>query len=266
MLFIQFQPAMKLKGKSRSRISNYQYLEEEKSWKWTKGKVAAISLFGLLVLGLIFSEVILFKPYEVPTDNSNDALQEYRSVKDQQDWSYLLEEIDEDNTLEEVDVASIPDLPDVTVEENENIGGGNQGPAPSTSANRPTPSREIAERPELRISDNGEIVEVANVNKNKPGNQPPGETVESTNSTIEEEFYTEVAVTGTITSASDSRPIAGVVITVKRTAITTATDANGKYAIIVPGNPEYRMLSFSYRGNISERRVQPDTRVINLRF
>jgi hypothetical protein len=119
----------------------------------------------------------------------------------------------------------------------------------------------------LRLSESGEIEEIPNQTNNNPaGNNSSQSQTEANNENIEEAFYTPVTVTGSITSRSDGTALNGVRISVMGTTINTATDEDGKYAIAVPGNPENRTLRFSYRGNVSERLVAPNTRVINIQF
>ncbi len=53
-------------------------------------------------------------------------------------------------------------------------------------------------------------------------------------------------ITGTVVSSVDNTPIPGVNVMIKGTTIGTATDASGKYQIVVP--QEYNMLVFSFIG------------------
>ncbi|MDH3711889.1 MAG: carboxypeptidase-like regulatory domain-containing protein [Cyclobacteriaceae bacterium] len=237
-------------------------------WKWTKTKIILLSVFGVFLLILLFTEVILFETYEDLTD-------EYQDLEYSPDL-YSTSDYSQFDTIE------VNDLPPVATGTTGNslVTRGTQSQTTNQRNEDPPatsnpPSRTIQERtateesvtearsPQLKVSDEGEIVEVTQTTENT---QQEESSEQETSSTIEEQFYTPVTVTGVITSASDGTALSEVRISVKGTAISTLTDFGGKYAIAVPGNPLYRTLQFSYRGNVSERTVQPDTKFINIEF
>ncbi len=236
-------------------------------WKWTKTKIILFSVFGVFLLILLFTEVILFEPYEDLTGEYQD-LDYLPDLYTSSDYSQIDTAV---NNLPPVATGSTGNSPLIRGTQSQTTNQRNEDPpASSNPPSRTVPERNateesVTEAPptQLRVSDEGEIVEVNQTEVNSQQKEPPATETEST---IEEQFYTPVTVTGVITSASDGTALSEVRITVKGTAISTLTDFGGKYAIAVPGNPLYRTLQFSYRGNVSERNVQPDTKVINIKF
>ena len=53
-------------------------------------------------------------------------------------------------------------------------------------------------------------------------------------------------ITGTVSSAQDNKPAAGVTVSVKGTTIGTFADENGRYEIMVP--EKYKTLVFAFVG------------------
>ena len=71
-------------------------------------------------------------------------------------------------------------------------------------------------------------------------------------------------VQGTITSKEDGQPLAGVTVMIKGTFTGTSTDANGSYAITLPGKGG-GTLTFSYLGyKDQERTVSPSTTTLDV--
>ncbi len=236
-------------------------------WKWTKTKIILFSVFGVFLLILLFTEAILFEPFENLTGEYQD-LDYMPDLYTTSDYSQIDTVV---NDLPPVATGSTGNSPVTRGTQSQTTNQRNEDPPatsnpPSRTVQEPTATEESVTEvrsPQLKVSDEGEIVEVTQTPENT---QQEESSDQETSSTIEEQFYTPVTVTGVITSASDGTALSEVRISVKGTAISTLTDFGGKYAIAVPGNPLYRTLQFSYRGNVSERTVQPDTKSINIKF
>ena len=258
-----------------------------KKWKWTTSKIVVFIIFGLLIIGIFFTEAFFSGSKQAPVESNNrvdpvadpstndPSMDRYFDSIIRSSGQTVVSRILRDSLqVEQTDVPQTTPTTNTPNRTNERPTPVRNTPVPrsqtSTSSgggaaanNEPVASGNSSQ---LRLSDEGEIVEVQSNNnprQNTTTNQNPEPEPDSA---IEEQFYTPVTVTGIITASSDGTALSGVTIAVKGTAISTKTGFDGKYAIAVPGNPQYRTLQFSYRGNGAERTVYPDTKVINIRF
>ena len=153
--------------------------------------------------------------------------------------------------------------------------------SPVTSTPRTTKNDNIGDKPEtitlktpsnspsVSNSNNKQVLgtlEEATPTDNSSTLNLSSSTGVNADNTITEEFYTEDTITGTISARSDGTSLSGVVVKVKGTDQSTVSDSNGRYSIVVPGDPQYRTISYSYQGNSTQRDVSPGRNVVNVRF
>lgn len=279
-----------------SRMSGYQYPAKKNTWKWTPAKIIAFSLFGLIMAALVYFESTSGQAaYEKPNPVSEEPVSVAESDFDEEYQEFLKKgkKIVTEETLDSInrvraDALNEADQTDDGVGVSLNESPGRKGPidrqtassAQASSTNTPdendagslqsaeltTSSRNnTPSSPSTNQKITGNLIEVSpeeEENHTAPVQTPSEQPKEP----ITEEFYTEETISGTIAAASDGTPIPGVTITVKGTNYRSVSDSNGKYSITVPGDPLNRTITYSYRGNTTERDVAPGTETLNVRF
>lgn len=278
-----------------SRMSSYDYPAKKNAWKWTPAKIAAFSMFGFMMMAIIYFESNSSRSsFETPASvidepsfyaETTDFDKEYQEFLKQGKKIVTEETIDSLKQLQSSTQAVLP----VSKAPPLNTRPSNNQSTPTTKSKAPVqvPTR----KPDIVVENRLEQVELRPPANNSA---PPSslnkitlgtlEEVSPTNTdfnfssqlevesevpedkTITEEFYIQETITGTIAAASDGSAIQGVTVTVKDTKRSSVSDSNGQYSIIVPGDPQHRTLQYSYDGNITERDVSPGANVINIRF
>ncbi|GJM29370.1 MAG: hypothetical protein DHS20C17_20050 [Cyclobacteriaceae bacterium] len=268
-------------------MSSYHYSSKKTEWKWTPTKIAAFSLFGLVMVALVYfestsnrnaySEVVQIEEKPMPLAASSDFDKEYREFISSGQKIVTQATLDsinavELNNLNPADelVLDVPKTP-APSSRKEQTNSSVETSSTESSAARPNPKLDVVDlSPSPNITSSkgnspvpGKLEEaepIANSNQGRTFSQPDNDKV------IVEEFYTEETITGTVSALADGTLLKGVKITVSGTDKTATTDSNGRYSITVPGDPQHRTISYSYLGNTTERDVAPGSSVVNVRF
>lgn len=250
-----------------SRMSNYDYAGKKNTWKWTPAKIAAFSMFGVMIGTIIYFESNSSRnSFETPVpvnDGPSLSVQTIDFDKEYQEFLKRGKKIVDEETLDSIiriqSIATTQPLANKTP--NSNIKPTNTQPKPTTKSPALTPVP--TQTPEVTTTENNfELIELTPLENKSDVIALRVDKDES----ITEEFYIEETITGSIASLADRTPLQGVTVTVKGTNRSVLSDSNGRYSIAVPGDPQQRTLQYSFRGNVTERDVSPGTDVINIRF
>jgi hypothetical protein len=278
-----------------SRMSSYSYPAKKNAWKWTPAKIAAFSMFGFMMVAIIYFESNSSRSsFETPAsviEEPSFSTETSDFDKEYQDFLKRGKKIVTEETIDSLKQlqSSAQTVPPVSKAPTLNTQPSNNQSASTTKSTAPVQAP--ARTPDIVVESKLEQVELRPPANNSA---PPSslnkitlgtlEEVSPTNSdfnfssksevesevledkTITEEFYIEETITGTIAAASDGSAIQGATVTVKDTNRSAVSDSNGQYSIVVPGDPQHRTLQYSYGGNITERDVSPGANVINIRF
>ncbi len=279
-----------------SRMSNYGVPDKKTAWKWTPAKIAAFSMFGLLTGSIVYFESGSDK---INLDSQTSVISQPLSSietsdfdKEYEDFLKRGKKIVSDGTLDSIN--QVQKLTQSKSQLQPTSPSISQKPRSTEPANRilVAPASKSKRSPN-RAENNLELIELipplnssnSSLNQGQNVDAIQGSTYSGSSSitnsskttlaatakinpdiSITEEFYIEETITGSITRASDRTAIQGATIKVKGTSRSVITDAQGRYSIIVPGDPQYRTLLFSFRSNTTERDVSPGTNKINIRF
>jgi len=273
-----------------SRMSSYSYPAKKNAWKWTPAKIAAFSMFGFMMVAIIYFESNSSRSsFETPASvidepsfsaETPDFDKEYQEFLKRGKKIVTEETIDSLNQLQSsAQTVSASKAPTLNTRPSNNQSTSTTKSTAPVQAPARTPEI-VVEQVELRPPVNnssppsslnkitlGTLEEVSPTNTDfnfSTKSEVESEVLED--KTITEEFYIEETITGTIAAASDGSAIQGVTVTVKDTNRSAVSDSNGQYSIVVPGDPQHRTLQYSYDGNITERDVSPGANVINIRF
>ena len=276
--------------------SNYKYGAKKNPWKWTGGKIAAFSAFGILVAALIYIEsrsdttTLPATTQLTGIGTTEPAVTEFD--KEYQQFLKQGKKIVSEKTLD-----SLEKLNSAPIDQPVNTSS-NSNATPSRTPQNTVSNRSLQRKNTPPDNDNSSSNSREGVENNlnpvpllPSGNRQsaskqiigsleevePSEQVTAVNTSpagssngedevITEEFYTEETISGVIAAASDRTPISGVTISVKGTKIKTVSGPDGNYSITVPGDPQLRTILYSYQGNSTERDVSPGTKVMNVRF
>jgi hypothetical protein len=279
-----------------SGMSSYQYSAKKTVWKWTPAKIAAFSMFGIMMAALIYFESTSsrtsYEPVLVQEQRNaetpiTDFEKEYQEFLKRGTKIVSQEALDSLNAIESTDAdqAQVEQSPSTRVEEltppvqAKNRTTPRQSP-PASKSPVDSQSDQVPENIENKLQTVedistpksekkedliGVLEEVspeeynAILNKSRIQKEEQGKA-------IIEEFYVEETINGRIYAISDGSPMAGVSITVKGTNVSTVSDSSGRYTITVPGDPEHRTIRYSYQDSFTERDVDPGTSVLNIRF
>ncbi len=281
-----------------SRMSNYDYAGKKSTWKWTPAKIAAFSMFGLMIGTIIFMESNSNRnSFETPVlviEEPSFSIETSDFDKEYQDFLKRGKKIVNEETLDSI--RQINTSATIRPPENNTPNLNNQPSKtpPEPIKKTPAPVHLPVQTPDVTAENNFELIEITPLVNNNTSSLNSGQntntiqepTIKSSNNlttstsdnlqvakagvdddkSITEEFYIEETITGTIAAAADRVPIQGVTVTVKGTNRKAVSDSNGRYSITVPGDPQHRTLQYLFRGNVTERDVSPGTDVINVRF
>jgi hypothetical protein len=281
-----------------SGMSSYRYPNKKTAWKWTPAKIAAFSVFGFMMVALVYfestssrntyNEPVQIREQSAPLTASSNFEKEYRDFLSKGQKIVPQETLDSLNAIQDLNNTDAQDqIPDTPEPEEAVISTGYEEirPAINQPANRPSSNNDAVtkdkannklETVELTPSSNrspstgnktqiaGKLEESEIVENAIEKSQNQSET--SPNKVIVEEFYTEETITGTISALADGTPLQGVKVAVNGTDKKATTNSTGKYSITVPGDPQHRTIRYSYLGNTTERDVAPGTSVVNVRF
>lgn len=290
-------------GFGSSGMSSYQYSAKKSVWKWTPAKIAAFSMFGIMMAALVYFEstsgrtnyepvVIQEKPSSVTA--TTDFEKEYQEFLKRGKKIVSQETLDSLNTIQndpEIQTSGQnSENRSTTVSENQIAASESKLPAANPLTNEPkipastnagittdnvekkletvrlTPHSNTQDDPEVKRNSIGTLEEVSPDEYQTSALDTYSVNNEDPDKVITEEFYTEETITGKVAALLDGTPIQGVQISVKGTSNRATTDSTGKYSITVPGDPQYRTIHYSYQGNTTERDVAPGTNVVNVRF
>ena len=277
-----------------SGMSNYRYPAKKAAWKWTPAKIAAFTAFGLMMVALVYFEStsnrnIYNEPAEIkqqpaPLAATSDFEKEYQEFISQGKKIVPQEMLDSLKAIE-----SQFESNSTSSEPAANSAAQSSADIPNSQTEKQVPQvKQPIVTPAERISGtessrNQESPSSSSSSGNVPGNtlitgeleeaelETPAPTSidpkrDAAGNVIVEEFYTEETITGTISSMSDGTPLKGVTVSVNGTTNKVISDDQGKYSIIVPGDPQFRTIRYTYLGNATERDVAPGSKVLNVRF
>lgn len=284
-----------------SGMSSYRYPNKKTAWKWTPAKIAAFSVFGFMMIALVYfestssrstyNEPVQIREQSAPLTASSNFEKEYREFLSKGQKIVPQETLDSLNAILEQNNTDVQDeILDVPKSEESVIPTQNEEVRPTInqSVSRPSSNNDVASKlskdkannkletveliPSSSLSTSTSnntktagILEEAEILENtSEKNKNQSET--SSNKVIVEEFYTEETIRGTILALADGTPLQGVKIAVNGTDKKATTDSAGRYSITVPGDPQHRTIRYSYLGNTTERDVAPGTSVVNIRF
>ena len=269
-------------------MSSYQRSTNKKAWKWTPAKIAAFTMFGVMMVALAYFESVSSKaplktvpkqdePSSISAPNNFDK--EYQEFLKKGRKAVPQETLDSLNEIHKAtspqaaeEEPSLPDEPENASTEEKN------SKSPINDSSSP---REIPANLENKLS----VGLIPPANTESPDQEIIG-TLEEANpnefqqpefirditrntqpdQTITEEFYTEEAITGKVAALSNGAPIQGVKVSVKGTDHRALTDENGRYSITVPGDPSHRTIQYSYQDRSTERDMAPGSKVMNILF
>ena len=291
---------MKRKLSAGYGLTSYRYSAKKAVWKWTTGKIIAFSSFGVVMATLIYIETSSIgtisqdntQYYEednsfegnfqsAPTTNFEQEYQEFlkkgKKIVPQEVIDSIVQQ--QENTRTPVTRVETPKQQPVATRNQSKVERSNvaeRQPRNTSSQNNTNASKSTQSGVESNLNpvpltslnnrqNSQSIGQLEEIDPNDQTNQTPNQNT-TTEKVIVEEFYTEDTISGTIAALSDRTPLGGVTVTVKGTDIETVTDANGRYTITIPGDPLYRTVHYSYRGNSTERDVAPGTEILNVRF
>ena len=269
-------------------MSSYQYSTNKKVWKWTPAKIAAFSMFGVMMVALVYFETSSGKthPDIVPNQaepstvsTSNDFDKEYQEFLRKGRKVVSQETLDSLNALQsaslippEDNLSDLPNAPENTQTEKTEDNPVNDNDSPKKIPDNLENKLKVDLIPPANTESpkNRDIIgtlEEANPNEF----QEPVFNIDLTRNTqsdqsITEEFYTEETISGKVASLSNGAPIEGVKVSVKGTNNSAVSDKNGQYSITVPGDPSQRTIQYSYQGRSTERDVAPGNKVMNILF
>jgi hypothetical protein len=289
---------MKRKLSTGYGMSSYRYSAKKSVWKWTTGKIIAFSSFGVVMATLIYIETSSISTisqdpvqYYEEDDSFEGNFQSAPTTDFEQQYQEFLKQgkkiltqdiidsiVQRENTRTAVTRLETPNPP-ASARTQSNVERSNDAKRqPSNASNQSNTSAPVSTQ--SGVENNLKPVPLTSLNDRQDSQgiglleeiDPEDQTIQTLNqnatteTVIVEEFYTEDTVSGTIAALSDRTPLGGVIVTVKGTDIETVTDANGRYTIRIPGDPLYRTVHYSYRGNSTERDVAPGTEILNVRF
>ena len=277
-------------------MSSYQYSAKKTVWKWTPAKIAAFSMFGIMMAALLYFESTSsrtsYEPVLVQEQRNAEAPitdfeKEYQEFLKRGTKIVSQETLDSLNALENTDTDQTPVEQPANPEVEELIppvqAKSRPVPKQSPTTSQPKVSSKSDQVPE-NIENKLQTVEDISTPKSEKKEDLIGvlEEVspeeysailnnsrtkkEEQAKVITEEFYVEETISGRIYALSDGSPLAGVRIIVKGTDVSTVSDSGGRYTITVPGDPEHRTIRYSYQDSFTERDVDPGTSVLNIRF
>jgi len=276
-------------------MSNYRYANKKSAWKWTPAKIAAFSVFGLMMAALIYFETtanrnVYDEPVQItqqpaPLAASSDFEKEYQEFLSKGEKIVPQEMLDSLNAIETPEPELIetpapastnnPAARPTTQESSSTTPAARKPVIKSSAKSKPSTNQnnrlEITEQPaasEIRSSSrqdraSGTLVEAEPV---VPERNTTNRSNNASGKVIVEEFYTEETITGKVSSMSDGTPLQGVSISVNGTPHKAVTNQDGTYSITVPGDPQFRTIHYNYLGNVTERDVSPGAKVVNIRF
>lgn len=263
-----------------SRMSIDTYSGKKNTWKWTPAKIAAFSLFGFMLLIIIYFESNSNRSsFEAPTTvieepplpvETTDFDKEYQEFLKRGQKIITEETLDSLNQIQSSIQSSPPT--DNTPISNTRSSNTNPVKAPVTNptvtepAFTATADKKVENKPPPGNSDRKVIGTLEETTPPIITNTADKFENAVSDNPISEEFYIEETITGTIKALSDGTAIQGVTVTVKGTNRSTVSDSNGGYSITVPGDPQHRTLQYSFHGNVTERDVSPGSNIINIRF
>lgn len=278
-----------------SGMSNYRYPAKKSTWKWTPAKIAAFTVFGLMMVALvyfestsnrnIYNEPVEIKQQPTPLAATSDFDKEYQEFISQgkkivpQEMLDSLKAIEsqfEPNTSSSEPATSnatqpSSDIPKAQIEtpvpqvKQPVVTPTERSESTESSRNQQKttnlPSSSNAVRGPTQITGELEEAEVET-----PASRSLDKNIDADGNVIVEEFYTEETITGTISSMSDGTPLKGVAVSVNGTSNKVISDSQGKYSITVPGDPQFRTIRYTYMGNVTERDAAPGSKMLNVRF
>jgi hypothetical protein len=269
-------------------MSKYPHSSGKKIWKWTPAKIAAFSMFGVMIMALVYFEsssskstfqTVPKKNMPNPVSASTDFDREYQKFLANGRKVVAQETLDSLSAIQNIDspqAVEFSDLPKEAKSENskQNVPGStvNENPAPKKIPGNVENKIKVGLIPPANTKNRDEqeitgILQEANPNEYQPAgldlnisrNSEPDQA-------ITEQFYTEDTISGRVAALANGAPLNGVKVSVKGTTNLAVSDENGRYAIKVPGDPSHRTILYSFQGRSTERDVEPGTNVMNIFF
>ncbi len=285
--------------------SGMSYSAKKTVWKWTPAKIAAFSMFGVMMAALLYFESTSTRSTYEPVLVQEQRRAEPSITDFEKEYEEFLKKGTKIVSQETLDSLN-------AIENNSRSQTSVEPPSRSNTENSITPvaTEKSTTRPQNRSENRSQASNAKGASNTAVDPEPLSENVENHLQTVEEiptpknhkkedligvleevspedynaivnksrskerksaqviteEFFVEETISGRIYALSDGTPLAGVSVSVQGTDISTSSDSGGRYTITVPGDPEHRTIRYSYQGNSTERDVDPGTSVLNIRF